>query len=330
MRPDLAMARLRAIRDPRLRTRTLAQALGEGEPTTWVHVLAAVMTRAHVSDDPDAAEALEDLTHAAAAPSLTYETRQRLYEAAVQERLPSVGRLFLSASPETVARAQVARALAPERAIKPTGRSLTLGERKALARTHDREQLLLLIRDPHPAVVEILLGNPHLTEPDAVRIAASRAAVPAALSAIAAHPRWSVRHAVKRALVLNPATPLADAIRLATTLRTRLTVGVLSGLGFAGFFLKELVIANLKLAAHVLAPFEGARPGIIGFRLEARSDLEITLLANFITLTPGSLSLALSPDRRTLYVHAMFTRDLERLRRDLREGFERRLLEILR
>lgn len=100
--------------------------------------------------------------------------------------------------------------------------------------------------------------------------------------------------------------------------------------GFAGFFLKELVIANLKLAAHVLAPSEGARPGIIGFRLEARSDLEITLLANFITLTPGSLSLALSPDRRTLYVHAMFTRDLERLRRDLREGFERRLLEILR
>ena len=40
-----------------------------------------------------------------------------------------------------------------------------------------------------------------------------------ALAKIAAHPRWSVRHAVKRALVLNPSTPLADAIRIATTLR---------------------------------------------------------------------------------------------------------------
>jgi hypothetical protein len=46
-----------------------------------------------------------------------------------------------------------------------------------------------------------------------------RPAVPAALAKLAAHPRWSVRHAVKRALVQNPSTPLADAIRIATTLR---------------------------------------------------------------------------------------------------------------
>jgi hypothetical protein len=96
---------------------------------------------------------------------------------------------------------------------------LTLGERKALALTHDREQLLLLLRDPHPAVVAILLDNPHLTEADIVRIAAARPAVPASLATVAAHPRWSVRHPVKRALVLNPSTPLADAIRIATTLR---------------------------------------------------------------------------------------------------------------
>jgi multicomponent Na+:H+ antiporter subunit E len=100
--------------------------------------------------------------------------------------------------------------------------------------------------------------------------------------------------------------------------------------GFAGFFVKELVAANLKLAGHVLAPSAGARPGLIAVRLEARTDLEITMVANCITLTPGSLSLELSADRRTLYVHVMFTRDLERLRREIREGLERRLLEILR
>jgi hypothetical protein len=67
--------------------------------------------------------------------------------------------------------------------------------------------------------VRILLDNPHVTEQEIVRIAAARPGVPASLSLLATHPRWSVRHAVKRALVFNPATPLADAIRITTTLR---------------------------------------------------------------------------------------------------------------
>jgi hypothetical protein len=65
----------------------------------------------------------------------------------------------------------------------------------------------------------VLLENPHVTEADVVKIAAARPAVPAALARLAVHPRWSVRHVVKRALVQNPSTPLADAIRIATTLR---------------------------------------------------------------------------------------------------------------
>ena len=69
-------------------------------------------------------------------------------------------------------------------------------------------------------MIAILLDNPHVTEADIVRIAAARPAVPESLALVAAHPRWSVRHAVKRALVLNPSTPLADAIRIATTLRS--------------------------------------------------------------------------------------------------------------
>src|SRR5206468_4995790 len=82
-----------------------------------------------------------------------------------------------------------------------------------------RDRILLMIRDPHPAVVAILLDNPHVTEQDVMRMAAMRPAVPESLAKIAGHARWSVRHAVKRALVLNPSTPLADAIRIATTLR---------------------------------------------------------------------------------------------------------------
>lgn len=216
--PEHILVRLKALRDPRMRVLALVEALCEDDPTSWVHTLASIMARSHLSDDPDAAEALEAIIQATADPALPYAVRQRLYEAAAGQQLPAIARLFLVASPVTMDARQLARSLAPERPLQPTGRPLTLGERKALARTRHREQILLLVRDPHPAVIAILLDNPHITEADIIRIAAARPAVPASLARLAAHPRWSVRHAVKRALVLNPSTPLADAIRLATTL----------------------------------------------------------------------------------------------------------------
>lgn len=201
-----------------MRVLALVTALSEGEPTAWVEVLAAIVTRAHAVDDADSLEALESLTHAAAEPALPYQTRQRLYVAAIDRGLTSIARLFLTTSPQTTLPSQLKKQLGPERALRPTDRPLTLGERKSLARTHRRDQLLLLIRDPHPQVVTILLDNPHVTEANVVRMAASRPGVPESLAKIAAHARWSVRHPIKRALVLNPSTPLADAIRIATTL----------------------------------------------------------------------------------------------------------------
>jgi hypothetical protein len=217
--PEDVALRLRAIRDPRLRARVLIDALGHGDPDRWARALAAAVARAHRDDDRDAAVVVQCLAHATADPALPYATRKRLYEAAVARGIPEIARLFLTASPATAHPGELERQLAPERPLRATGRPLTLGERKALARTHDREQLQLLLRDPHPAVVAILIDNPHLTEADVLRIAAARPAVPAALALIAAHPRWSARHAVRRALVQNPALPLADAIRVATTLR---------------------------------------------------------------------------------------------------------------
>lgn len=217
--PDHIIGRLKAIRDARMRVLALIEALGQGDPEAWVEALAAIVTRAQRVDDADTLAALETIRYAIADPGLQYATRQALYTAATEHNLPSIARLFLTASPTVVAEQQLAKQLAPERVLQPKGRPLTLGERKALARTHRREQLLLLIRDPHPAVVAIVLDNPHVTEQDIVRIAALRPAVPESLAKIAAHTRWSVRHAVKRALVFNPATPLADAIRIATTLR---------------------------------------------------------------------------------------------------------------
>jgi len=202
-----------------MRALALVTALGEGEPASWVETLATIVTRAHHHDDADAIEMLETITRATADPSLPYGTRKDLYEAAIAANLPAIARLFLLASPAVPVPPTLKKQLGPERPLRPTERPLTLGERKSLARTHRRDKITLMVRDPHPDVVEILLSNPHVTESDIVKMAAARPAVPDSLAKIAAHSRWSVRHAIKRALVLNPATPLADAIRIATTLK---------------------------------------------------------------------------------------------------------------
>lgn len=101
-------------------------------------------------------------------------------------------------------------------------------------------------------------------------------------------------------------------------------------LHLAGYFLYELVMSNFKVMWEIITPRHSSRPGIIGIELAARTDLEIMLVANMISLTPGTLSLDLSDDRRVLYVHFMFLEDPEEARRDLKEGLERRVLEALR
>jgi len=100
--------------------------------------------------------------------------------------------------------------------------------------------------------------------------------------------------------------------------------------GFVFFFLYELVKANVQVAYDVMTPRYYMKPGIIRIPLHAKTDLEITLLANLISLTPGTLSLDVSDDKKVLYVHAMYVRDREVFVRSIKNGFEKRLLEILR
>jgi multicomponent Na+:H+ antiporter subunit E len=103
-------------------------------------------------------------------------------------------------------------------------------------------------------------------------------------------------------------------------------------LGLFLFMVWELILANLRVAYDVLTPTHHMRPGVIAIPLDARTDLEITLLANLITLTPGTLSLDVSLDRRFLYIHVMYIDDddLEAVRRKIKRGYERRVLEVLR
>ncbi|MCS6816952.1 MAG: Na+/H+ antiporter subunit E [Blastocatellia bacterium] len=101
-------------------------------------------------------------------------------------------------------------------------------------------------------------------------------------------------------------------------------------LGLIVFFLWELILSSLRVAHDVLTPTHYMRPGVVGIPLDLRTDVGITFLANLITLTPGTLSLEVSPDRRTLYIHVMYIDDADAVRRRVKEGFERRIMEVLR
>ncbi|MCR4265324.1 Na+/H+ antiporter subunit E [Nitratireductor sp. ZSWI3] len=101
-------------------------------------------------------------------------------------------------------------------------------------------------------------------------------------------------------------------------------------ISLALLFLYELVLSAWRVAVLVITPKMDLKPGIFAYPLKVDRDFEITLLANLITLTPGTLSVDVSEDRRFLYVHALDCSSPDDLRRDIADGFERKIMEAFR
>lgn len=102
--------------------------------------------------------------------------------------------------------------------------------------------------------------------------------------------------------------------------------------GLSLFYIQELFLASLWVAYDVITPKERVKPGILAFPLRAKTDFEITLLANMITLTPGTLSIDVSEDRKILYIHDIniMNYDFEKKKEEIRNGFEQKILKITR
>lgn len=97
---------------------------------------------------------------------------------------------------------------------------------------------------------------------------------------------------------------------------------------FVGYFLQELVKSNLRLAKIVLSPALPLRPGIVKVRTRLKSRMGRLLLANSITLTPGTLTVEL--DGEWLYVHwvTMEAEDIDAATAAIVSGFEH-YLEVM-
>jgi multicomponent Na+:H+ antiporter subunit E len=101
-------------------------------------------------------------------------------------------------------------------------------------------------------------------------------------------------------------------------------------LALATIFLKELLVSSVRVALSVLSPRLTMEPAVIAVPLDVDSDAEITLLANLISLTPGTLSIDVAEDRSCIYVHAMYGGDPDQLAEEIKRTFERRIREAFR
>lgn len=91
---------------------------------------------------------------------------------------------------------------------------------------------------------------------------------------------------------------------------------------FIFFVSYEIIWANLRVAFVVLMPGLRAQPAILYFPLSCTNNIQITVLANIISLTPGTLTLEISKDKKNLLLHTMFFTDKEKLVKSLRKKFE--------
>jgi multicomponent Na+:H+ antiporter subunit E len=98
---------------------------------------------------------------------------------------------------------------------------------------------------------------------------------------------------------------------------------------FIFIFIFEIIKANIRLAITVLSPRMKLHPAVVAFPLSLKTEAGIIFLANLITLTPGTLSLDISGDRRVLFIHTIWLKDPEKFRLEIEQGFERRVMEIL-
>jgi multicomponent K+:H+ antiporter subunit E len=93
--------------------------------------------------------------------------------------------------------------------------------------------------------------------------------------------------------------------------------------------LYDIVVANVTVARLIMGPAERMQPAFVTMPLELRSEVAISLLASTISLTPGTVSVFLSADRRCLVIHSLHTTEPDELVATIRRRYERPLKEVL-
>lgn len=99
---------------------------------------------------------------------------------------------------------------------------------------------------------------------------------------------------------------------------------------FVVWYIFELVKANIDIARQIIALKPRIRPGILKVELDAKSDQEVLALSNLISMTPGSLTMDISYDKKYIFIHEMYIDDVEEARQRIKVKLENRILKITR
>ncbi len=91
-------------------------------------------------------------------------------------------------------------------------------------------------------------------------------------------------------------------------------------------FMRELLLANLQVAVQILRPRLALQPCLVAVPLPPLNDAELVLLANMVTLTPGTLTLDIAVEKNQLFVHALHCADIDKLRADITDVFVKRIV----
>src|SRR5690606_30081488 len=99
---------------------------------------------------------------------------------------------------------------------------------------------------------------------------------------------------------------------------------------FVFYFFYDMIRANVEVTREIMTPNLNMTPGIIAYKHSLNSDFEITVITNLIALTPGTMVLKISEDKKTLYIHGLYVKDKEKFIERLKNGLEKKLIEIIR
>jgi multicomponent Na+:H+ antiporter subunit E len=90
----------------------------------------------------------------------------------------------------------------------------------------------------------------------------------------------------------------------------------------------EIIKSNIQVALAVLFPKNNIKPGIVAVPINLKTDWGITLLANSITLTPGTITLDVSPNKKLIYVHCLALENPKDFAESIKDTFERRIMKL--
>ncbi len=213
---------LASFADLTIRVSWLRDQLARLGPTVFAGALEGVLTMAQ-SGQADSRQALLAsailLVVDRKSPALTELSRE-----AERSALLGLSRLLAPPSPESSGPPST-----DDRAVSDgSGKELSVGERRSLARRPTRRQLERLLADPHPLVLETLFQCPTLTEADVLRVITKRPARLSAIEKLCDSPRWLSRPSIRMALIQNPGSPQNIALPLLATCLREDLVSVLA------------------------------------------------------------------------------------------------------